>query len=99
MAKVEQSATGVIALSGELLFSTIMAVRAELETLLQQQGDRCVIDFSAVTRVDSSALALWLSCCRLAARKGMSLSASGIPADMGSIADLVGLDGVLERTA
>lgn len=99
MTKVEQSATGVIALNGELLFGTIMTVKAEVESLLQQQNGDCTLDFSGVTRVDSSALALWLSCSRLAVRKGITLRASGIPHDMESIADLVGLDGALERSA
>lgn len=99
MTKVEPAASGVIALSGELLFGTIMAVKAEVEALLYRQSGDCTLDFSGVTRVDSSVLALWLSCCRLAARRGINLRASGIPHDMESIADLVGLDGVLARSA
>ncbi|GGB83539.1 hypothetical protein GCM10011352_06730 [Marinobacterium zhoushanense] len=95
MTKVEQSSPGVIALSGELLFGTIMAVRAEVEALLSKQTERCQLDFSQVTRVDSSALALWLACCRLAARNSLELSAINIPSDLDAIADLVGLDGAL----
>lgn len=97
MTKVEQSAAGVIALSGELLFGTIMAVRAEVEVLLSKQTGSCQLDFSAVTRVDSSSLALWLACCRLAARSNLELTAINIPSDMAAIADLVGVDGALRH--
>jgi len=95
--KVEQPAAGVIALSGELLFGTVMAVRAEVEALLAKQTGACQLDFGEVSRVDSSALALWLSCRRLAAHTGLELTARNLPADMVSIADLVGLDGALGR--
>jgi anti-anti-sigma factor len=93
--KAEQTEPGVIVLSGDLLFSTVTRLRHQLETLLRQQQGRCVLDFSGAGRVDSSALALWLACWREARRLGIELSVRELPADLKSIADLVGLDEAL----
>ncbi|KEA63253.1 hypothetical protein ADIMK_2777 [Marinobacterium lacunae] len=74
-----------------------MSVRAELETLLSRQEGSCQLDLGGVTRVDSSALALWLAGCRKARRDGIELSIANLPADLKAIADLVGLDGALSQ--
>lgn len=95
MTKVEQSEPGVLTLQGDLLFSTVAPLRSRIEALLEQQVERCTLDFSAVARVDSSALSLWLACRRFAAPRNLTLQARGIPAEMQSIAHLVGLDQVL----
>lgn len=95
MTKAEQLEPGVITLSGDLLFKTVNGVRAQVRALLRQQQGACVLDFTAAGRVDSSALALWLACWREARRLGIELSVRGLPADMISIADLVGLDEAL----
>ncbi|WP_432697964.1 STAS domain-containing protein [Marinobacterium sp. YM272] len=92
MTKVEQRDSNVIAVSGDLLFSSVMTVRGELESLLAAgQGDR-VLDLAGVSRADSSALALWFACRRYAKSLGFDLSLRNIPQGMASVADLVGLD-------
>ncbi|TCK07317.1 STAS domain-containing protein [Marinobacterium mangrovicola] len=92
MTKVEQKEEGVIAITGDLLFSSIMAVRKELESRLKNVSGQVVLDLAGVARADSSALALWLNCRRLGERQGFELSLRNIPEGMESIADLVGLD-------
>ena len=95
MTKAEQIEPGVIALSGDLLFSTVKGLRKQLCSLLRQQQGRCVLDFSAAGRVDSSALALWLACLREARQLGLELDVRELPPDLKSIANLVGLEAVL----
>ncbi|SEG53640.1 STAS domain-containing protein [Marinobacterium lutimaris] len=92
MTKVEQKEEGVIAISGDLLFSSVMAVRQQLESRLKSATGQVVLDLVGVSRADSSALALWLTCLRLGERQGFELSLRNIPEGMKSIADLVGLD-------
>ncbi len=94
-AKVELGDNGELKLAGDLLFSTVMPVRAKLEKVLASSPREWTVDFSAVGRVDSSALSLWLSCLRLAAAKGVQLQARGVPEELRSIASLVGLEQVL----
>lgn len=93
--KAEQPEPGVIALSGDLLFSTVNGLSTEVKSLLQRQPKRCVLDFSGAGRVDSSALALWLSCWRESRRLGITLEVRDLPRDLKAIANLVGLDEAL----
>ncbi len=92
MTKVEQKEEGVIAIAGDLLFSSIMSVRQELEARLKSASGKVILDLAGVSRADSSALALWLTCLRMGERQGFELSLRNIPQGMESIADLVGLD-------
>lgn len=92
--RAEQIEPGVIALKGDLSFSTASTLHEEVRALLERQPGRCVLDFSGAGRVDSSALALWLACWRDARRVGVKLETRGWPADLQSIAHLVGLDEV-----
>lgn len=50
------------------------------------------IDLSAVTRVDSTALAFWMALERWSRLQSIDLSWSGLPEQMVSIAQLVGVD-------
>lgn len=94
--KVERRDTNVIAVSGDLLFSTVMKVRSEIEPLLKEAKESVALDLSGVTRADSSALALWLACRRQAKAQGFDVSLHHIPEGMGSVADLVGLENSLD---
>jgi len=85
-----------LALKGDLRFATVMSVREPLEQLIATGNDRCVVDFSGVSSVDSAALSLWLCCQREAQRNGVTLEARGVPKELMSIARLVGLDSLFE---
>ncbi|MBR9827229.1 MAG: STAS domain-containing protein [Oceanospirillales bacterium] len=95
-AKVEAPAAGQVQLSGELTFASVLQVRTPLLNQLEAAGDACTLDLSGVTRVDSSALSLWLVCQRHASQRKQQLKLSGIPADFRAIAVLVGLGDQLD---
>ena len=80
-----------IKLQGDLLFSTVVAVREELQPLLKDPGEQLSIDFADVSRVDSSALSLWLCLQRFARQYNVKLQAVNVPSELASIARLVGL--------
>lgn len=81
-----------LTVAGDLLFSTVVEKRDALLNQLKDLTGQCRIDFSGVGRVDSSALSLWLCCQRYAQAKSLSLEVVNLPADMLSIAKLVGID-------
>lgn len=81
-----------IQLSGELKFPTIVKLRREVENLLDSMSGAVTVDFSEVSRVDSSALSFWLCCLRFSEKKGMQLQALNMPNEMQGIVRLVGLD-------
>ncbi len=78
-------------LSGDLIFATAEKARQMTESCLAELAGRVVMDFTGVARVDSSALAFWLSCQRLAEQKGLTLEARHFPDEMVQMAELVGL--------
>lgn len=89
---VERAGEDEIRLSGELRFADIMAIRKKLDQFLDKMSGEVVIDFSGVTRVDSSALSLWMCGLRHAETLGITLRSANVPAEMQSIAGLVGLN-------
>ena len=54
------------------------------------------VDASAVSRLDSSALAVLLECARMAAAGGRELEILGAPARLTELAHLYGVDGLLD---
>ncbi|UTW13994.1 STAS domain-containing protein [Marinobacterium rhizophilum] len=90
-ASVEVRAADEVALSGDLRFATVAGVRERLERLIATGESACVVDFSAVSSVDSAALSLWLCCQREARERNIQLQARHVPEDLLSIARLVGL--------
>ncbi len=82
-----------IAIEGELKFSGIARLRKQVETKLSGLQGEVVIDFAAVTAVDSSALSFWLCCQRFAGPRAIKLVAINAPEELLGIAELVGLDG------
>lgn len=98
-AKVETTSSGVVRVTGDLTFATVLQVRKPLLEQLQVCGALCTLDLSGVGRVDSSALSLWLVCQRQASRLQQTLTLTGVPADFGAIAGLVGLDAELTATS
>jgi phospholipid transport system transporter-binding protein len=72
--------------AGSLLEQGLAAIRA---------GDT-TIDLSGVQTVDSAAVALLLAWRRAAAEQGKQLTFAGVPAGITSLADLYGVDTLLQ---
>lgn len=88
---VERAGENEVRLTGELRFADIMTIRKSLDQLLASMKGDVVVDFSGVTRVDSSALSLWMCGLRRAESLSINLKSANVPAEMQSIAGLVGL--------
>ena len=88
----------VLALEGALSFESLPAVleKSRQYTDREDLPDRLTIDFSAITEVDSSAVALLLEWRREAARRGKTLQFVNLPANLLSLADLYGVTGLLQ---
>ncbi|MCK6377127.1 MAG: STAS domain-containing protein [Zoogloea sp.] len=82
-----------LALEGPLTLATV-APLAEAGRPLVASTDR-VVDLTAVTHVDSAALALLLSWTRVARGAGRQFSISGAPAALVSLASLYDVDTIL----
>lgn len=82
----------VIALEGDIILATVAAQRAGLEARIRELQGSCILDFSQVCRVDTSALSLCLSCLRAARARDLSVSFRAFPAELQAIAKLVGFN-------
>lgn len=81
-----------IAIEGDLLFSTVVSKRDVLLDQLKGLQGTVRLNLSAVSRVDSSALSLWLCCQRFAKSQSLILELVNAPDELRSIAQLVGID-------
>lgn len=83
----------VLALTGALSFETLPGVLAESEqyTARTDLPDRLTIDFSGITGVDSSAVALLLEWRRQARRLGKRLEFVNLPPNLLELARLYGV--------
>ena len=88
----------VLALEGALSFETLPRVLAESRAYSARPDlpERLTIDFSAITEVDSSAVALLLEWRREAARRGKGLYFVNLPANLLSLAELYGVTGLIQ---
>lgn len=80
-----------VQIKGDLLFSSVTQIRAELERAMLTT-DQLSIDFGRVEKVDSAALSLWLCLQRFANQHKVHISAENVPQELSAIAHLVGLD-------
>jgi phospholipid transport system transporter-binding protein len=83
----------VLSLSGGLSFETLPEVLVQSAQYAERPDlpDRLTIDFSAVTDVDSSAVALLLEWRRQAAERGKKLEFVNLPANLLALAELYGV--------
>ena len=83
----------VLALEGALSFETLPAVLAESVEYAGRTDlpDRLTIDFSAITGVDSSAVALLLEWRRQAQARGKRLDFVNLPPNLLALAELYGV--------
>jgi phospholipid transport system transporter-binding protein len=91
---VNATASGeVLKLTGALSFETLPAVLAESAQFAARTDlpDRLVIDFSGITDIDSSAVALLLEWRRQALARRKSLEFVNLPANLMALAELYGV--------
>lgn len=88
----------ILALEGPLSFESLPRVLEESRAYCAREDlpDRLTIDFTAITEVDSSAVALLLEWRREAARRGKALQFANLPANLLSLADLYGVTELLQ---
>jgi phospholipid transport system transporter-binding protein len=95
----EPTASEVLTLeAGELSFQTVPAVLARTAeySVRKDFPDKLTIDFSAVTGVDSSAVALLLDWRRMAMARGKSLAFVNLPANLLALAELYGVADLIQ---
>ena len=94
---VEQPALApVLALPAQLTHRQAAATLVDLQQALAQQTQAlCVLDASALSQFDSAALAVLLECRRTLLAQGRTLQVQGLPAALGRMALLYGVDGLL----
>ena len=93
-----QPSSEVLALAGELTFATIPGVlvqSAEFEARTDLP-DKLVIDFTGVSGVDSSAVALLLEWRRQALARGKTLVFTNLPANLVALARLYGVADLIQ---
>ena len=97
---IEQSGE-VFTVEGALSFETLPAVLAESDKYAARTDlpDRLTIDFSQVTGVDSSAVALLLEWRRRAQRVGKTLVFVNLPANLMALAGLYGVAELIQPHA
>jgi phospholipid transport system transporter-binding protein len=91
----------VLHLEGALQFATVPTVleQSERYAARPELPDKLTIDFSAITEVDSSAVALLLEWRRLAAARGKSLAFVNLPANLEALAGLYGVTDLIQPPA
>jgi phospholipid transport system transporter-binding protein len=89
---------GVLAVEGELSFETIPAVLAESAEFAARPDlpQKITIDFTAITGVDSAAVALLLEWRRMALKRGKTLLFSNLPANLLALAELYGVADLIQ---
>ena len=70
-----------------------------LSTQVASQAEGVVLDASALTQFDSSALAVMLACRREAMAAGKTFSVHGLPAKLGQLAGLYGVAELIPAAA
>jgi phospholipid transport system transporter-binding protein len=91
----------VLRLEGELAFETLPAVLVQSAEYAARTDlpERLTIDFSGITGVDSSAVALLLEWRRLAAKRGKTLVFENLPANLLALAQLYGVADLIQPSA
>jgi phospholipid transport system transporter-binding protein len=87
-----------VALPAVLMQAQAQAVASELTSVLSacvSEGGEPVLDASALTQFDSSALAVILACRRAVLARGAQLRVRGLPARAQALAKVYGLSALL----
>ena len=93
-----EAGTEVLALEGALSFETLpgVLVQSSAYSARPDLPAQLTIDFSAITDVDSSAVALLLEWRREAARLGKTLNFVNLPANLLALAELYGVTALIQ---
>lgn len=86
---------GVLAVSGNLDFTTVVSLREEGDKQIQRHQGELVIDLTEVESVNTAAMALLLSWFRTAKQAGIDLKYQNVPASLTAIAEMSDLDSLL----
>jgi phospholipid transport system transporter-binding protein len=91
----------ILALAGAISFETMAEVLEQSARYAARPDlpDRLTIDFSAITGVDSSAVALLLEWRRQAAERGKRLEYVNLPANLLALAELYGVAELIQPSA
>jgi len=95
-AQFEKISTGHFRIKGQLSFNSVHDLwQDHKQELFEQQSDTLDIDFSQLSRSDSSGLALLLEWYREATQKGKKITFSNLPEQMFHMVEICALDDFL----
>jgi phospholipid transport system transporter-binding protein len=97
-AKLEQQGEGHYRVSGELSFATVTALLLQSRSLFAGESS-IEVDLSGVTHADSAGLSLLIEWLRLAKVQGKQLRYSALPAQLGALANISEVEGLLNQSA
>lgn len=89
----------MLALPAEVTQTQALALTQALQTQLKAAGPTVQVDASALTRFDSSALAVLLQLRRDALTQGRSFTVTGLPHQLHGLAGLYGVADLLTESA
>jgi anti-sigma B factor antagonist len=92
MATAPQQQTGILALEGEIDLHRSPQVKETIEPLIAQKIPRILVDFSAVTYVDSSGLATMIEALQRIQSYGGKLAMFGLRDSVRAIFEIARLD-------
>ena len=92
MATAPQSQTGILALEGEIDLHRSPLVKETLEPLITQKVPRILLDFSAVSYIDSSGLATMIETLQRIQSYGGKFGIFGLRGSVRSIFEIARLD-------
>ena len=97
----DAAAGDVLALTGALSFGTLPEVLEQSAAYAAREDlpDRLTIDFSGITGIDSSAVALLLEWRRQAKARGKTLVYVNLPANLLELARLYGVEELIQPQA
>lgn len=96
MSMVKLTAPGMLALSGAVDVDTVSELeQSGLNLMDRQRSAEWVVNWSAVTRADSAALAMMLSWVRDGGAKKVRLVFSDLPHELKALAGVCGVDRLL----
>ncbi len=97
-AKLEQQGEGRYRVSGELSFATVTELLLQSRSLFAGESS-IEMDLSGVTHADSAGLSLLIEWLRQAKLQGKQLHYLALPAQLGALASISEVDGLLSHSA
>ncbi|TDC29155.1 STAS domain-containing protein [Micromonospora sp. KC213] len=87
----------VISIGGDLAFTTVEPLRAEVDRALAERPSVIVLDFAQLLFIDSTGLAVIVHAWREGQHCGTTLRLRNIPRFLETILDITGVTGLLAR--